>query len=130
MPVKPYKALDRRTDKDNIEKFLNKYGYADELGEPVIAIIRFLEFIKKLQEGNKPIAKVSLVNNKVLLTKPNGDYFDIMKYQGAMLYTAPPDYEALVKENERLREALEVCKWDCYTGDVIEIAEQALAKDK
>ena len=36
--------------------------------------------------------------------------------------------DALKAHNERLREALEVCKWDCNTGEVIQIAAEALAK--
>lgn len=34
----------------------------------------------------------------------------------------------LKADNERLRKALEVCKWDCNTGEVIQIAAEALAK--
>ena len=34
--------------------------------------------------------------------------------------------EELQADNERLREALEVCKYDCHTGEVIGIAEKAL----
>ena len=33
-------------------------------------------------------------------------------------------------ENQKLREALEVCKYDCQTGEVIGIAKEALGETK
>lgn len=33
-------------------------------------------------------------------------------------------------ENQKLRDALEVCKYDCHTGEVIGIAKEALGETK
>jgi hypothetical protein len=33
-------------------------------------------------------------------------------------------------DNQKLREALEVCKYDCHTGEVIGIAKEALGETK
>jgi hypothetical protein len=38
--------------------------------------------------------------------------------------------QQLQLENQKLREALEVCKYDCHTGEVINIAKEALGETK
>ena len=38
--------------------------------------------------------------------------------------------EQLQLDNEKLREALEACKYDCHTGEVIGIAKEALGETK
>ena len=67
-------------------------------------------------------------NSDELYKKADGEYFT--SFPRGHLKTwqaAQAEQSALIAE---LVEALEACKYDCHTGDVIGIAEQALAKAK
>lgn len=65
-------------------------------------------------ELTKPQEAVAEVHqntaSQIFLRNLDGSSFNMAKFIGHKLYLAPPNYEALVKENERLREALKLLK--------------------
>ena len=75
--------------------------------------------IKELEEAKKDLDDEIIFKNVLFSTKRK----DILEITDSFLQRV----KELQAHNERLREALEACKYDCHTGEVILIAEKALS---
>ena len=101
-----------------LEAFANELTKPQEANKVGSIFNPWREFVENVIKGNNYFR--------------TGEYYEILEYIDN-LYTAPPNYEALVKENEQLREALNLFlnNSTIQTNHPVECeTAEALAKDK